>query len=99
VLPLRVGLDPEAPYLAAVFVGVAAGQDPQRRFVEFSDGEHKLGDLLWVAIGDVLESVHGAGGRAPRWAHDALHFREQLTTLLTAVADGARQRDSLASAS
>jgi AcrR family transcriptional regulator len=28
----------------------------------------------------------------PRWAHDALRFREQLTTLLTAVALGARQR-------
>ena len=25
----------------------------------------------------------------PRWAHDALRFREQLTTLLTAVARGA----------
>lgn len=27
----------------------------------------------------------------PRWAHNALRFREQLTTLLTAVALGARQ--------
>jgi AcrR family transcriptional regulator len=28
----------------------------------------------------------------PRWAHDALRFREQLTALLTAVALGARHR-------
>ena len=28
----------------------------------------------------------------PRWAHDALRFREQLTALLTTVALGARQR-------
>lgn len=30
----------------------------------------------------------------PRWAHDALRFHEQLTTLLTAVALGARQNTS-----
>jgi AcrR family transcriptional regulator len=29
----------------------------------------------------------------PRWAHDALRFRAQLTALLAAVARGARQRD------
>jgi hypothetical protein len=28
----------------------------------------------------------------PRWAHDALRFREQLTALLTTVALGARLR-------
>jgi AcrR family transcriptional regulator len=31
----------------------------------------------------------------PRWAHDALRFREQLTTLLTAVALGERQRRAM----
>lgn len=29
----------------------------------------------------------------PRWAHDALRFRERLTALLTTVARGARQHD------
>ncbi|WP_345604529.1 TetR family transcriptional regulator [Pseudonocardia adelaidensis] len=37
---------------------------------------------------DTLRELYA---QEPRWAHDALRFREQLTTLLTAVARGARR--------
>src|ERR1700730_9590745 len=44
-LPLGVGLDPVAPRLPAVVVGVAAREQPQRRVVEFRDGEPEPRDL------------------------------------------------------
>src|SRR5271169_1517112 len=61
VLPFRVGLDPMTPCRAAVFVGIAAGENPQRRLVESGDGEHQPGDLLRIACRDVLETWHRAG--------------------------------------
>jgi DNA-binding CsgD family transcriptional regulator len=66
MFPFCVDLDPVAPRFAAVFVGVAASEDPQGRFVEFGDGEHEPGHLLRVAVRDVLEPGHRAGGFADR---------------------------------
>jgi hypothetical protein len=63
-LRFLVGLDAVLPRLAAVLVGIAADEQPQRRVVEFGDGEDDPGDLLRITVGDVLEPGHGAGRRA-----------------------------------
>jgi hypothetical protein len=52
--------DPCAPGVAAVFVGVAAGEDAQWRVVEFGHGEDEAGDLRRVAVRGVLKPVHRA---------------------------------------